>query len=199
MKHLAFALLLVPGVAPAASGARSLALPMSVRQMGMGDVSAAGAGILGAWSNPALLASQQAQGEVAIGGASLFGSEAQTIGLGAGWKLGPQLTLGALRTSYGVSFGQLDAAGVSVAKTLSQRTTAGGVTGAWRRGPRSAGATLKGLSDSVMESSVTTASVDLGVSAVYEGFTAGAALRNGGGKLRDLNVAGASGIPVDGL
>ncbi len=199
MRYLAVLLSLLPALGSAASGARSLALPMSVRQMGMGDVSAAGTDVLAAWSNPALLAAQKTQGEFAIGGASLFGSEAQTFGLGAGWRLSPQLTLGALVQSYGVSFPQLDANGLALATSLSQRTTAGGVAAAWRRGLLSAGLTLKGLSDSVQNSSVTTASVDLGVSAIYEGFTAGAALRNAGGKLRDLNVPNAAKIPVDGL
>ena len=52
-----------------------LAILMSVCLQGMGNVGLGGDDSMKAWSNPALMADQGTQGEVALNGASMFGGE----------------------------------------------------------------------------------------------------------------------------
>ncbi len=57
------------GVASAVGGS-FLNQPLSVRQMGEGNVSAVSGDLLRAWTNPALLASQVTSGALAVSGAA---------------------------------------------------------------------------------------------------------------------------------
>ena len=49
-----------------------LNVPLSVRQMGMGNVSVGGTDLMRAWSNPAMVAGQPGGGELALNGGALF-------------------------------------------------------------------------------------------------------------------------------
>ncbi|MEK7476633.1 MAG: hypothetical protein AAB152_13505 [Candidatus Coatesbacteria bacterium] len=196
-RMLALLLAVTAGRAVATSTAKPLNLPMSVRQMGMGDVSAAGADTLRAWSNPGILGWQESRGEVAINGSSLFGAEATTMGFGAGWAFTPEITGGLLVSTYSVSFDQVDATGASTGAALSQRSMAVGLGGAYRSGVIALGATVKFVSDSVGAIGASSAAADIGLAAsTPNGVRAGLAYRNIGGTLGTPVVAG---ISTDGM
>ncbi len=171
--------------------AQPLVMPLSVRQMGMGDVSMAGVDVLRAWSNPALLGRQRSRGEVAINGSSLFGAEATRMGLGFGLVLNPNWAVGVLATTYSVEFPELDSLGTVTGSTLAQRSTSAGVVASWRTGILSAGLTAKFVSDTVGRIGATGAGGDVGISLTpFNGATLGVAYRNLGGPL---------GTPVTGM
>jgi len=81
---LAAGLVLLEGGLRAESGvgAAVLAMPLSVRQMGMGNVTMGGRDMLRAWTNPAVLADQETTGEASVNGASMFQGQQKTGGLG---------------------------------------------------------------------------------------------------------------------
>jgi len=178
---------LVP-TARAATGAAVLSLPLSVRQIGMGGVSAGGADILRGWSNPALLAGQATRGEATLGGVSVAGGE-QTLGAGVGWMLTPNWTLGLMGMSYSFGFDELNAAGATAGSRLTRSVRSGGVLAAVRIGAVGLGAAVRGVADDLAGDSATTAAVDAGVSVTMNGLTAAAALRNAGGALRAASVS----------
>jgi len=167
-----------------------VSVPLSVRQLGMGDVSVAGSDVLRAWCNPALLAEQEAQGMAAITGGALFGGQVAG-GLGGGWRLGEDWTIGALFSYGGVSAQEVDPDGNEVG-SISHSLLAGGVSAAMKWRWLRAGLTLKGVSESLASQSMTAFAVDPGVLARFGAITAGASLRNMGlggmGKVEDKNI-----------
>lgn len=175
----------------ATAGARTIAMPLSVRQMGMGDVSLGGIDVLRAWSNPALLGRQRSRGEAAINGSSLFGAEATRIGLGLGFVINQTWALGLLASTYGVDFAQLDSLGTVTGQNLSQRSTSAGLAVSGRFGMLAAGVTGKFISDSVGGVAASGAAGDVGLAfSPVPGLTAGVSYRN---------IGGAIGTPVAGL
>ncbi len=188
---LALALVFRAEIALAGTAAQPLVMPLSVRQMGMGDVSLAGIDVLRAWSNPALLGRQRSRGEVAINGSSLFGAEATRMGLGAGLVLNPNWAVGLLATTYSVEFPELDSLGTVTGQTLAQRSSSAGAAASWRTGILSVGATAKFVSDTVGRVAATGVGADLGLAlAPFDGAMIGVAYRN---------LGGAIGTPVTGM
>lgn len=188
---LMLGLLLSSASVRATTGARSIAMPLSVRQMGMGDVSLGGIDVLRAWSNPALLGRQRSRGEAAINGSSMFGAEATRIGMGVGVVINQNWAVGLLASTYGVGFAQLDALGTVTGQNLSQRSTSAGLVGSARFGVVALGVTGKWISDSVGGVTASAAGGDVGIAITpFDGMTAGVAYRNLGGAL---------GTPVTGL
>jgi len=179
--------------ADGAAGAAILNVPLSVRQAGMGGVSAGGTDLLRAWSNPALLAGQATRGEAALGGASMFGGQQQTLGAGVGWMLTPSWTLGAVVMSYSSGFDELNESGSPAGSRIARSVQSGGVVAAVRVGPAAVGLGVRGVADALAGNTATTGAADAGVSAGYAGFTAAAAIRNVGAGLRAAGEAGPGG------
>jgi len=177
---------LLPGLVGAAGtvGAQFLNLPLSVRQMGMGNVSVGGRDVLRAWSNPSLLADQARRGEVAFNGASMFGGDQTTFGFGAGWLLSPGWNVAALVSSYAVGVPEVGADGKEMGADLDRSLIAGGLAGAGSLGFAHVGVTVKMVSDSVLGDAASAVAADVGLSAVWESFSAGFAYRNLGPSLR---------------
>ena len=190
-----FALLAMAGTARAegAAGAAILNVPLSVRQAGMGGVSAGGADVMRAWSNPALLAGQATRGEVALGGGSMFGGTQTTMGAGVGWMLTPAWTLGAVAMSYSAGFDELNASGASAGSRVDRSVQSGGVVAAVRVGPAAVGLGVRGVADALAGNTATTGAADAGVSAGLDGFAAAAAIRNVGAGLRAVAESGPDG------
>lgn len=158
--------------------------PMSVRQQGMGNVSVGGGDVLRAWSNPALLAEQSRRGEVAVGGASLFGGDQSSLGLGLGYMLNPSWVMGLMAYSYSQTLDELDVFGEPVGESVARSVRAVALSTAFKLGPVRAGVSLKGLADSLGADVVSTGAADAGVAMSVVGLTAGVAVRNLGGGLR---------------
>lgn len=173
-------------------GMAVLAIPMSVRQQGMGNVGLGGDDIMKAWSNPALLADQGTQGEVALNGASMFGGEQTAGGVGAGWRAGSYLTMGALANYYTLSAPELDELGNTVGTSLSQDTASVGAVGAFRYRALRAGVTLKYVTESLVQDRTNGYAGDLGVALVVGPAIVAASVRNLGTKLRSDEALGIS-------
>ena len=172
--------LLVMACASASAETRPAAdrvsVPLSVRQLGMGDVGIAGSDVLRAWCNPALLGEQEAQGVGAITGGALFGGQTAG-GLGGGWRLRDDWTVGAL-VSYGsVSAQEVNSDGKEVG-SISHSIVSGGVSAAMRWQWLRAGITLKGVSETLANNTMTAFVVEPGVLARFGAISAGASLRN---------------------
>ena len=179
--------LLLPAIGVRAEtrpGAAFLAIPMSVRQTGMGDTTMGGNDILRSWSNPAMLARLAGTGEAAVTGSSLFGGEQVSSGLGLGWRISPALTLGGLMSYHSVSTAEIDVFGNTVSPDLGQNLFAVGIAAAARFGPLSLGATVKGITEKLLERSGSTGAVDLGCVLEWGKFSAGVAGRNLGPAIR---------------
>src|SRR5687768_9964807 len=183
----------------ATSAARMVSLPLSVRQLGMGDVSAGGSDILRAWSNPSLVLAQRTQGEVALNGSSLFGAEAATQGFGFGYRMSESLAFGALFSRYSIAFDQLDGLGQATGSSLEQTTMSGGAVAAYGQDFWKVGLGARFVSDAVAGSSVSAFAGDLGAQATYRDATISAAVRGLGTGLGESAVAGASAetLPVE--
>ncbi len=150
--------------------------------------------MLRAWTNPAVLADQETTGEASVNGASMFQGQQKTGGLGVGWRMTPQWVVGGLLTYYTLSVPEIDALGNQLASDLSQETIAAGVTSALSTGPFRIGATLKAVSESLVQNRVTAGAVDIGVIGVVGSsrdrmMTAGLSVRNLGPKLRTIDDA----------
>lgn len=180
------------GRADAATAAVALNQPLSVRQLGMGEVSLGTPDALRAWSNPALLPGYEGRGAVALNGGSLSGLGATGAGLAVAWKLTKSWTAGLLASTYSISVPVLDAAGDATSGKTGQTTTAGGIAVAGTLGALTGGLTVKGLSDNVDGASATGAAADLGAAATWGGLEAAVAIRNVGGALRTAAATGAT-------
>lgn len=175
-------------------GAAVLAMPLSVRQMGMGNVTMGGRDMLRAWTNPAVLADQETTGEASVNGASMFQGQQKNGGLGVGWRMTPQWVVGGLLAYHTLSVPEIDALGNQLASDLSQETIAAGVTSALSTGPFRIGATLKAVSESLVQNRATTAALDIGFMGVLAAssariMTIGVSVRNIGPNLRRIDDA----------
>jgi hypothetical protein len=182
---LSLGLLLAPSIAlSAATGAGFLNVPLSPQQLGMGEVSIGGTDILRAWSNPAMLSDQSTRGEISMNGGSFFDAGQSGLGAGAGWRFDSGWSVGAEFSSMSMKFDELDEFGDSTGSSLEQSQSAAGALAALRTGPASWGVALKMVSDSVAGNSASVPAADAGVSVAWNGFIAGAAMRNLGTELR---------------
>jgi len=170
--------------AEAPSAAFLLSVPMSVRELGMGDVSIGGDDVMRSWTNPALLADQREQGEFAAYGTSMFGTGQSRFGISGGWKLGPKWTVGGSFSSSDASFAEVNESGYETGEQVGRSVTAGGITGAYNLGFFRAGATVKLVSDKVLDDTAGDLAADAGVVLRWKGVAAGVAVRNLGPQLR---------------
>lgn len=172
-----------------------LNVPVSVRQMGMGNVSVGGGDLLRAWSNPALLMEQAGKGELSLNGGALF-METRMFGLGGGMKVNENLALGALLNTYALAFDFVDANGLYTGDELSRSFVVGGLAGATAAGPVRLGMTLKFFSENYELTGVNGGSqsdsgpaLDFGAAVVpAAGLMVGLAARNVGPGVRATEV-----------
>lgn len=166
-------------------GAAFLSEPMSVRQMGMGNISMGGGpDVLRSWWNPALLDRQGLLCEVAVNGASEISDEIRTVGVGVGLKLSPAVHVGVLLGGRDFSTPEVNAAGDYAGNDLGRRGYAGGVVTSLRTGWLVSGLSVKGVSDEVDGDSVACVAADAGLAFVISGIEAGVSLRNFGSQPR---------------
>ena len=173
----------MPAISGAATGAAFLNVPISVRQLGLGQASVGGGDVLRAWSNPALLVERSRQGEVALNGASMFDGQQTTMGAGGAWMLGKDVAVGGLFSGYSVSVDEVNEDGYTTG-TVDRSCMGAGLSSAMRYGAFAAGVTAKFVSDAVVGNEVSTVAVDVGLSASSGRWGAGVAVRNLGGGLR---------------
>ena len=180
-------------------GAPFLTLPLSVRQIGMGDVSLGGNDIMRAWTNPALLAGQDRQWELGFTGASLFGGLERGIGMGAGWRFAPEWVAGFFVSDYSVVFNEVDESGNELSGNTGRRTTAAAFTLATRLWNNCLGFTAKRIADGGVgggTESLSAFAFDAGWFASWKDYFLGAAARNIGGKLRGADSATPEGVSL---
>lgn len=178
-------------------GARFLSVPVSVRQMAMGDVTVGDADVLRAWCNPAYLGTIESRAQIGFNGGTGDRAFQQAVAGGGGVRLGESFALGALLSYSGFTFNEVDAAGAE-GLAVSRRSTALGLGGAWNLSWLHAGLTLKGVSEASPQDEVALsgAAADLGVLAETGGFSAAASVRNAGTPLAtDTDVAGGVVMP----
>ena len=172
----------VPAYAGELSGASLLAVPMSVRQAGMGGVSVGGNDVMRAWSNPALLADQGTRYELALSGAQLFG-ERNMAGLGWGQVFDSSWSGAAYASTSGISARELNAGGAETGVTLSHDVVFGGMAFAWRGESFRFGMTGKGVSETVGGIASSAVMGDAGMAMHAGSLVVAGSLRNLGGKL----------------
>ncbi|MEK7476717.1 MAG: CsgG/HfaB family protein [Candidatus Coatesbacteria bacterium] len=169
-------------------GVTVLRMPLSVRQMGMGNVSLGGSDALRAWANPAALADLGSTGEVALNGSSMFSGQQTAGGAAAGWRVTPRWSVGALAAYHTLSAPNLDASGAESGAKLSQDTMAAGVGTAVRVGWLRVGVTAKMVSESLSGDSASAVAADAGAVAGLGGLAIGLAVRNVGTRIRKVDA-----------
>jgi hypothetical protein len=157
---------------------------MSVRQAGMGDVSAGGADLFQAWTNPALLAGQGRQTVLAAAGSSMFGGGQARTGIGGGWIVAPGWTVAGLVNTCGADAAGVDENGEPTGVSLTRRLTVGGLAAAGRFGPYALGVAVKGMRDEVAGDGATAVAADIGGAVSLGWLLAGVAVRNAGSAVR---------------
>jgi len=172
------------GPACASAGGAPLNIPMSVRQMGRGDVTFMEGDVMRAWTNPALLLDQATAFELAMNGTSMYDSQQNTFGLGAGWLVSPGLALGVLGNSFSAGIAEVNDYGDETGGSLVWNQRTGGVVAALKIGRVGFGGTLKYVSDDVVGDKATAVSYDGGLTFSLFGARLGASVRNMGGPLR---------------
>jgi hypothetical protein len=162
--------------------------------MGMGGVALGEPDVLRAWSNPALLGALDARAQLAVNGGSGDRDAEQNAAAGGAYRLTESLAVGGLLLYRAETFDEIDAAGAKGA-TVGRKSTAGGVAGSWAWRWLTAGVTLKGVSETSEQDAekLSTGAADAGVTAVFQGFTAGVAIRNVGSPLHADDAATAPG------
>jgi len=168
------------GEAKTRVGLAPLSIPMSVRQMGMGEMGMGGTDVLRSWANPALLVDQTTKGEAALGGHSLFAGESTTANVGLGWKPAHWLAAGVLVGYNTLSVPEVDATGAETAKSLGQDTYSVGIVGAAGTGLLNVGLAIKMAGESVDGESAGGIALDAGLTLGTPTFRIGASLRNMG-------------------
>ncbi len=174
-------------VAVAASG-HALNQPLSVRQLGMGDVSVVDGDVLRGWSNPVWYFPAGRRWELGAAGGAGFGAQ-QIAGFGAGGLVTPWLAIGGFMNRTGVRFDEVDAMGRTTGADISRDNTAYGLGGAARIGWWRGGVTIKGVGDQVGGRSASTLACDVGTAAVLNQVMLAAAVRNLGGELHEVGLA----------
>ena len=152
--------------------------PLSVRQMGMGNLSAVEGDPLRAWSNPAMLATQSMQGMVGMSGAALFDGGETAWGMGFGYLVRPDVAVGLLASSMSVSVAEVDALGDPIGRDLERDGLALGPAVAVQLGWLGAGAALKYVSESTAGEVGSGLTGDAGISVRLGPCRVAGALRN---------------------
>jgi hypothetical protein len=150
----------------------------------MGDVSAGGADVLRAWSNPSFLVDQGTKGEIALNGGSKFAGENTTGGLGAGWRLGGGWVAGLLGSYYSAGLDAVDENGDPTGRTLGHQGVSVGVAAGRQWRSVRAGLTAKVVSESLRGQAATTGALDAGVSVPWHDVWFAASIRNLGPEIR---------------
>ena len=166
------------------AGAPILTRLLSVKQMGMGNLALAEYDVMRSWSNPALLAGQQGDYELAVGGSTRPATGQSAFGAGAGWRPGQHWVLGALVASSGFSLRETGADGLETGKQVGENSLAAGMCGAWAGSVFKAGLGTKLVSETLDGENATGIAVDAGLAADWSGFTFAGAARNLGPALR---------------
>jgi len=164
--------------ADARAAAAFVSLPLSVRQMGMGDAAPGGADVLRAWCNPALLADRDGLGEVAISGGAMPAGQ-MTGGLGVARGFGDTFSAGALVSYAAMSAPEVDSTGAEGAD-ISHSVVSAGAVGAVRWKWLRAGLTVKLVSETLAKRSTSGFAIEPGVVARSGDVSVGASLRNMG-------------------
>lgn len=166
-------------------GASALNLPLSVAQAAMGDTGLGGDDLLRAWVNPAVLAQQEGIGKVALAGGSLFGGLQTTSGGGVAYRIGENLTAGAMVSLYSIGMEEVNESGDPTGSEIKQSTMGLGICLALNMGWLAGGGTVRYVSESVDQDEASTATGDLGILAKWGGVAVAFAARNLGGVLRN--------------
>jgi len=163
-------------------GAIELSLPLSVRQYGMGGVATGGNDVLRAWSNPAQLAAMSSQGEGALVGGKVL-EETTMFGLGGGWRLMPDLAVGAMVVRYAFTMDGVDGYGDPTNTTVEQSVMGAGVLAAYRTEFLRGGVAFRYVAEKIVDTTASGIAADAGVQATFMGATLGLAARNLGPNL----------------
>ena len=168
-------------------GGAVLSLPLSVRQIGMGEVGVGGRDVLRAWSNPATLGGQRRDYETAITGISLFDQEQTAGGIGFGARLGENVVLGGLFGYYSLRAAALDDWGHIAGNSIGQDTVSAGIVSSVKAGNITVGAAVKEIFETLDGDRASAGAVDLGTVISLGDVSAGASVRNLGQKLRNAD------------
>lgn len=161
-------------------------LPLSVRQLGLGNVSTGAEDVLAAWSNPAILMGQESEGSAALNGGSLFGGEQSTFGLGGGWLISPKVAVGGMFSGYSDSLDEMDESSNATGTSIDRSVYIFGGLASIKLGDIfQAGMLLKVVSDAIMDDTASGVAADLGVIGRFRRVKAGLALRNFGTEMRE--------------
>ncbi len=199
MRRFAALVLLLASAAPVGAespGAAMLALPVSVRQAGLGGIAVGGRDPAAAWANPALLPAQTGRGELALGGGSLFAGDQSAVSVAGALRVTDRLAAGAVFATYGASAEEVDEFGDPTGGSLDRRLTAGGVAAGWSFGRVRAGALAKFVNDDVLGDAATAIAFDAGVAADLGFGFLSAGYRNVGPALRSDDPATPGGVTL---
>jgi len=179
-------------------GGAFMNLPLSVRQMGLGNVSTAADDLLAAWSNPAILMAQKSEGSLALNGSSMFDGEQNTFGVGAGWLISPTVAVGGMFSGFATSISEVDEYGNATGTSVDRSVYIyGGLVSMKWRDILEAGILAKGVSDTVMDDTVNAIAADAGIVVRFSDASAGFAVRNVGADLRDVDGVGGESMPME--
>jgi hypothetical protein len=149
-------------------GALPINKPLSVRQMGMGDVSVGGGDVLRSWSNPAMLSRANLYDdgnilEIAGTAGEAYANLFSTVGGGGiGYRINRNLAVGALMSAFVKNLSGVDANGNTTYRNVGQDVYAGGLVVSYNQGYCGFGLNVKGVSETIDMERKTTASVDAG-------------------------------------
>jgi len=160
------------GAADTPSGVPVVNSPVSVRQMGMGDVAICGNDVMRMTANPAVLADMDMNAEVAANGGPMAGGFQTSFAFGGGWRFMPSWAAGLSFSGVQASFDEVNALGEKGGKIDQMVTVMGlAVAGSWRW--LRAGIGIKGIGESLIGDRRDTQAVDAGLLASWRDFTFG--------------------------
>ena len=180
-------------------GAAYLNSPLSVRQMGMGNVSLVGGDPLAGWSNPALLALCEARGEVAANGSSMMGGRQTAAGMGIAWYASPRNVVGGYLSYFKCQVREIDEYGETLNTILDRSLACGALATALSLKWLSLGVAVKSVSDRVVGNSANFGAADVGLMTAWRGLALGVVRRNLGADLRqaDPGFSESESLPVE--
>jgi len=181
------------------AGAIFLNNPLSIRQVGMGNLSMAGTDMLRAWSNPAVLADQERLFELSMNGSSAFDGIESSFAGGAGLRFMPEMAVGLMVSSMSVGFPEIDRDGNRTRKDVGQDSMAVGMVVAGAFEMVRGGLGIKYVSESDPQGrtgAFSGVAIDVGVSAQLSVLRAGASIRNLG-DLKQANAEGKVKLPME--